>query len=58
MHPTIHVLAMVFAVAGLTACNEKPPRSDPERGHAYNQSPQSPLYERTRNQGESDRFGN
>jgi hypothetical protein len=56
--PRITVLAVVFFFAILSGCSEKPPRGDPEGGHAYNQPPQSPLHERTLQQGESERIGN
>jgi predicted small lipoprotein YifL len=48
--PRIAVLAV--ALAALAACGERPPRSDPDGAHAYsNETPQNPLYERTREQG-------
>jgi hypothetical protein len=43
----------------LGACSEKAPRPDPEGIHGTsNAMPQHPVYERTVNQGESERMGN
>ena len=48
----------ILAAMALAACNEKPPRPDPEGIHGYsNAMPQHPVYERTENQGESERMG-
>jgi hypothetical protein len=54
-----HLLIGLLAAAtlALAACSEKPPRADPERVQAYNvDNGLSPLAERTRNQGESERI--
>ena len=49
----------IFAAMALAACSEKPPRPDPEGIHGTsNAMPQHPVYERTVNQGESERMGN
>lgn len=43
---------LIVALAALAACGERPPRPDPEGARAYdNETPQNPLYERTREQG-------
>jgi hypothetical protein len=50
----------ILAVAALSACEEKPPRADPERHRdaSYgNAAPQNPVYERTVNQEEGRRNG-
>ena len=53
------VIAVVVTVTALAACGERPMRADPERARAYsNESPQSPIRERTLEQGESERMGN
>jgi hypothetical protein len=53
-----HLLLAILAVAAFAACSEKPPRADPEAVQAYNvENGVSPLAERTRNQGESERIG-
>jgi hypothetical protein len=45
-------LCVAVLVLALSACGERPPRADPESAHAYtNETPQHPLYERTREQG-------
>jgi hypothetical protein len=52
------VIAVVITVTALAACGERPTRADPERARAYsNDAPQSPLRERTLEQGESERMG-
>ena len=52
-----HLLIAALAAAALAACSEKPPRADPESVQAYNvENGVSPLAERTRNQGESERI--
>lgn len=49
----------ILAAIALAACSEKPPRPDPEGVHGYgNTMPQHPVYERTVEQGESERIGN
>lgn len=49
----------ILAAMALASCGEKAPRLDPEGSRAYsNGSPQHPVYERTLNQGESERIGN
>ena len=49
----------IFAAMALAACGEKAPRVDPEGSRAYsNEAPQHPAYERTLQQGESERIGN
>ena len=49
----------ILAAAALASCSEKPPRPDPEGKHAHsNAMPQHPAYERTLEQGESERIGN
>ena len=56
--PIALVFSMLAAIA-LAACSEKPPRADPEKSRAYsNETPQHPAYERTLQQGESERIGN
>ena len=48
----------ILAAMALGACSEKPPRPDPEGIHGTsNVMPQHPVYERTVNQGESERMG-
>ena len=45
-------LLLFFLVAGLAGCGEPPARTDPEGVRAFgNETPQNPLYERTRGQG-------
>jgi predicted small lipoprotein YifL len=52
-------LVSIAAAIALAACDEKPPRPDPERKTRYsNQAPQNPAHERTLNQGEAERIGN
>ena len=52
-----HILITILAAAALAACSEQPPRADPEGVQAYNvENGVSPLAERTRNQGESERI--
>jgi hypothetical protein len=49
----------ILAAIALAACSERPPRPDPEGHRGYsNETPQNPAYERTLNQGESERMGN
>jgi len=49
----------ILAAIALGACSEKAPRPDPEGIHGTsNAMPQHPMYERTVNQGESERMGN
>jgi hypothetical protein len=51
------LLATIAAVL-LSACSEKAPRADPEKGHDYNGvNGPSQLFERTQTQGESERMG-
>ena len=49
-----------LAVLALASCGEKPPRADPEKNRSplSNATPQHPVYERTVQQGESERIGN
>lgn len=55
----ISTALFILAAMALAACNEKPPRADPETRDAYrNDRPQNPAHERTLNQGESERIGN
>jgi hypothetical protein len=50
---------LFLAAMALASCDEKAPRGDPEGSRAYsNETPQHPVYERTLEQGESERFGN
>jgi predicted small lipoprotein YifL len=52
MRTALRVCIVVAALAALGACGERPPRADPEAVRAYdNETPQNPLYERTREQG-------
>ena len=52
-----YFVAVLLAAATVSACSEKPPRSDPESPQAYNvENGPGPLVERTLNQGESDRM--
>jgi hypothetical protein len=45
--PLLLALALIAA-----ACGEKPPRADPEAGHAYNDQPlPTPMRDRTLKQG-------
>lgn len=49
----------ILAAMALSSCSEKPSRADPEGQHGYsNEMPQHPVYERTVEQGESERIGN
>ncbi len=55
----IHIAFSILAAMALGSCSEKPPRPDPEGSHGYsNLAPQHPAYERTLEQGESERIGN
>ena len=55
----INAVLAVLAAMALASCGEKLPRSDPEGHRAYsNATPQHPAYERTVEQGESERIGN
>jgi hypothetical protein len=55
----INAVLPILAAMALASCGEKAPRSDPEGPRAYsNETPQHPLYERTMEQGESERMGN
>ena len=56
MHRIARILAALIVISAAAACGEKPSRGDPERGHAYNLSPQNSLHERTLEQGESERM--
>jgi hypothetical protein len=57
MKSALRLSVLIVALGVLTACGERPPRADPEGEHAYgNETPQNPLYERTRTQGESGRI--
>lgn len=50
-------LSVLIAMA-LASCGEKAPRPHPEGHRSYsNATPQHPAYERTLNQGESQRMG-
>ena len=51
---TVLLAATLFA--GLAACGEKPQRVVSEGERSYNLETGSPLAERTRNQGESERI--
>jgi hypothetical protein len=54
-----HLSAAVLLSLALAGCGEKTPRLDPEGTRAYsNATPQNSLYERTLEQGESERMGN
>jgi hypothetical protein len=54
-----HAGAALLLALALAGCGERPPRLDPEGARAYNNAtPQNALYERTREQGESERIGN
>ena len=49
----------ILAAMALSSCSEKPSRIDPEGKRGYsNEMPQHPVYERTVEQGESERIGN
>ena len=50
MNRLLLALLVAFAVSG---CGEKPARSDPEGSRGWsNDTPQNPLHERARHQGE------
>jgi hypothetical protein len=56
-HRLINAALSILAAVALASCGEKPPRPDPEGHRAYsNATPQHPAYERTLNQGESERM--
>ena len=55
--PAIALLAAAMIV-GLAACSEKPQRVISGDQGSYNLPPGSPLAERMRNQGETERMGN
>jgi len=55
----IHAVLSILAAMALASCSEKAPRADPEGRRGYsNAMPQHPAYERTVEQGESERIGN
>ena len=58
-HKLINAVLSILAAMALASCSERAPRSDPEGHRAYsNATPQHPAYERTMEQGESERMGN
>lgn len=55
----MNAVLSILAAMALAACGEKAPRSDPEGNRGYgNATPQHPVYQRTVQQGESERIGN
>ena len=58
-HRLINAVLSILAAMALSSCSEKSPRTDPEGHRGYsNATPQHPAYERTVEQGESERIGN
>lgn len=56
--PLRDVVVATLAAMALAGCGEKAPRADPERHvKRSNDVPQHPAYERTLEQGESERMG-
>jgi hypothetical protein len=59
MHTLTRAAISLLIALALAGCSEKPPRPDPEGVHGYsNATPQNALYERTQQQGETERIGN
>ena len=55
----VHAALSLLAAALLASCGDNPPRADPEKNRSplSNATPQHPAYERTVQQGESERIG-